>query len=377
MSGLGLQIIRKQCLICGSEDLTPTSWQPMYFVTSDAAASPFAPLLLSCQKCKAMQKWLSSSYVRWTKDLYQNYKVSLLGERSADSETLPQLKIDARENSIAAFIENLLRTGQTNLLEVGFGNGSLLRRVRNQFPNLVLTGLEVSDRHKNTLEKMGIAFFKGEIRDLDRTFDLIIVNNVLEHTHDPLDFLLECGRCLRSGGRIIVGLPNINSATYDVIIADHVIHTHARHVTHLAQRAQLATVLIDDQTIPDQTLLALERSPLRLSVGEPDLQPDPIKSDKITTIERKLKNVNEEFVVFGSTIAACWAARYLKEKLLFLIDEDPVRVGLKVDGIEVRAPSAVSPTQKILFLGDRNLLAQVKLRRDFLGRLVHVNDLKG
>ena len=367
----------QQCLICDSEDLTPASWQPLYFVTSDAAASDFSPVLLICQKCNAIQKELSSSYISWTKNLYQNYKVSLLGEQSAASEASPQLKIDARENSIVGFVETLLRTDKSKLLEVGFGNGSLLQRIRNKFPNLVLTGLEVSDRHKNTLEKMGIDFFNGEVRDLDRTFDLIIMNNVLEHTHNPLNFLLECGRCLRSGGRMIVGLPNINSATYDLIIADHVIHTNAQHITRLAQRAQLATVLIDDQTLPDQTLLALERAPLRLSVPESGSQPNPIESDTIQNIERELKNINEEFVVFGSTIAACWAARYLKEKLLFFIDENPVRVGLRVEGIEVRAPSAVSTDQKILFLGHRNLLAQVERRLDFLGRIVHINDLEG
>ena len=54
-----------------------------------------------------------------------------------------------------------------------------------------------------------------------------------------------------------------------------------------------------------------------------------------------------------------------------------MRVGLRVEGIEVRAPSAVSTDQKILFLGPRNLLAHVERRLDFLGRIVHINDLEG
>ena len=180
---------------------------------------------------------------------------------------------------------------------------------------------------------------------------------------------------------MVAGFPNIICATCDLIIADHVIHANAQPVARLAQRAQLATVLTDNQTLPDQTLLALEQAPLRLSAPDSGSQrtpiAKPIESDTIQNIERELKDINEEFVVFDSTIVACWAARYLKEKLLFFIDENPVRVGLRVEGIEVRVPSAVSTDQKILFLGHRNLLAQVKRRLDFAGRLVHIDDLKG
>ena len=85
--------------------------------------------------------------------------------------------------------------------------------------------------------------------------------------------------------------------------------------------------------------------------------------------------MNEGFLVFGSTIAACWAARYLKEKLLFLIDEDETRVGLLIEGKEVRSPEDVLPHQKILFLGHKDSLASIRLRLNISERLMHIDDL--
>jgi SAM-dependent methyltransferase len=260
------------------------------------------------------------------------------------------------------------------LLEVGFGNGSILRRIKKEFPSLVLAGLEVSDGHRNTLERLGINFIHGEIGSLKKTFDIVIVNNVLEHARDPLDFLLACGRCLGWGGCLIIALPNVKCATYDVIIADHVIHTNAQHVAFLTQKAQFATLFLDDQTIPDQTLVALE---LTMDPHAPELplQPRTNENQVIKTIEQKLQTLNEEFVVFGSTIAACWAARYLQDKILFFIDEDETRVGLKINGKEVSAPEDVLPDQKILFLGDPDSLVPIRERHNVSACFVHIADL--
>jgi len=258
VSAVGSRIISEKCLVCGGEDLKPSSWQPQNFVTSDALASDFTPVLLVCHECSAIQKDLSPSYIAWTKNLYQNYRVRQLSEQTGVSDASPPLTINAREDSILRLVKNIIRPDHTNLLEIGFGNGSLLRRIKNEFPSLVLAGLEVSDGHRNTLERLGINFIHGEIGSLKKTFDIVIVNNVLEHACDPLDFLLACGRCLGLGGRLIIALPNVKCATYDVIIADHVIHTNAQHVAFLAQKSQFATLFLDDQTIPDQTLIALE-----------------------------------------------------------------------------------------------------------------------
>lgn len=70
-----------------------------------------------------------------------------------------------------------------------------------------------------------------------------------------------------------------------------------------------------------------------------------------------------------------WVARYLKEKVLLLIDEDERRVGLKINGREVTAPGDVLPHSKILFLGDNDSLASIRLRLNISARFVHIADL--
>jgi SAM-dependent methyltransferase len=43
------------------------------------------------------------------------------------------------------------------------------------------------------------------------TFDLVLLLDVIEHVDDPLTVLLECGRVLRPGGRVLIGFPPYRS----------------------------------------------------------------------------------------------------------------------------------------------------------------------
>lgn len=54
---------------------------------------------------------------------------------------------------------------------------------------------------------------KFEMRDTkgidDETFDYVISTQVLEHTHNPGNYLMECNRVLKKGGYLIISVPNI------------------------------------------------------------------------------------------------------------------------------------------------------------------------
>jgi len=56
--------------------------------------------------------------------------------------------------------------------------------------------------------------YQGDIRRLDdwaSCFDVITLNHVIEHVHDPIAVLRACHRLLKPGGRLWLETPNVDS----------------------------------------------------------------------------------------------------------------------------------------------------------------------
>ncbi len=108
-------------------------------------------------------------------------------------------------------IIKLVSEAQPNqILDIGCGDGYLLKELHKELPNVELTGIDVyKTRIKDIDIKTGDItkglFFK------DDAFDCIILGEVIEHVPDP-DFLLkEIRRILKKGGFLIISTPNLVS----------------------------------------------------------------------------------------------------------------------------------------------------------------------
>jgi SAM-dependent methyltransferase len=96
-----------------------------------------------------------------------------------------------------------------SILDMGSYTGALLRRFRDS-GYADLTGADLA----NHLTETGIPFVQADFNQpfadkFDRTFDCIIVCEVIEHLDDPRRFLAECRKLLNDGGIVIVSTPNI------------------------------------------------------------------------------------------------------------------------------------------------------------------------
>ncbi len=99
-----------------------------------------------------------------------------------------------------------------NVLEVGCGHGWMLAALRKRGWNVV--GLERTDESaRHAREVLGLDVHVGDVDVLgaEGQFDLIIMNQVLEHLADPMRRLQASARLLRPGGWLIVGVPNLDS----------------------------------------------------------------------------------------------------------------------------------------------------------------------
>lgn len=92
------------------------------------------------------------------------------------------------------------------VLEIGSGDGKILRTLARHRPKLELSGCDV----REPTQPPDVYAFRRMARDLpfeDRSLDAVLVVDVLEHLPDPRHMIAEAARVLRPGGHFIAFIP--------------------------------------------------------------------------------------------------------------------------------------------------------------------------
>ena len=107
--------------------------------------------------------------------------------------------------------------GGGTLLDVGCGNGSFLKQAHSCGWNIV--GVDPDPKAVANGLAQGLEVFLGGIErfvERESAFDVITLNHVIEHVHDPVDLLRRCIRLLKPGGQLWLETPNIKSVGFEV-----------------------------------------------------------------------------------------------------------------------------------------------------------------
>ena len=131
-------------------------------------------------------------------------------------QLLPTLRDDA-----AARVFWLPHKEHGKLLEVGFGNGVTLARLKNF--GWDVTGVEFDTVSVNLARSLGLDAHLGSIEDVaypSGTFDAVVASHLIEHLPDPAGFLQECRRVLKEGGRLVLTTPNASSLGHRLFAAN-------------------------------------------------------------------------------------------------------------------------------------------------------------
>jgi SAM-dependent methyltransferase len=101
------------------------------------------------------------------------------------------------------------------VLDIGCGDGHLLVQLAGErSDSLRLEGVEFQEAAARAAEARGLTVYRGRIEDVElppASFDLIIMNQLIEHVADPAAVLARVGRALRPGGHVFVETPNLDS----------------------------------------------------------------------------------------------------------------------------------------------------------------------
>ncbi len=97
------------------------------------------------------------------------------------------------------------------VLDVGCGDGTLLKKIADQWPTAKLFGADIvlpSSWFGNNRIRLVTADLRADLPFQSQCVDLVICTETLEHLVDPDRQLREMTRILRPGGRLVVTIPN-------------------------------------------------------------------------------------------------------------------------------------------------------------------------
>lgn len=162
-----------------------------------------------------------------------NYGRSQLGEFAAKLSKLPRLK----------------NTGNLRILDCGVGNGDDLINFSKYFDHADLHGVDFSYENANKLKSLGITLQKVNLDEEklpfpDDFFDIVIINQVLEHCKEIYLIHAELCRVIRPDGFLVVGVPNLLSFHNRLLIMSGYHPTtaqlHSAHVRSFSKAGYLS-----------------------------------------------------------------------------------------------------------------------------------------
>lgn len=103
----------------------------------------------------------------------------------------------------------------SKLLDIGSGSGQFLYEMKKL--GMDVQGIEPGDFNKKESEKYKLNIEKKDLikyKAKKESFDIITMNHVLEHVHNPKEVVRKIHDLLKKNGILIIGVPNKNSLAY-------------------------------------------------------------------------------------------------------------------------------------------------------------------
>ncbi|MDD4526844.1 MAG: class I SAM-dependent methyltransferase [Candidatus Margulisbacteria bacterium] len=101
-----------------------------------------------------------------------------------------------------------------NVLELGCGEGDTLKKIKEIYPNVSTTGIEIYDKAAKIAFGVADRIIEGDIEGItldlkDNSSDVIICGDVIEHLKDPWLVLQKFSQVLCDEGVLIASIPNV------------------------------------------------------------------------------------------------------------------------------------------------------------------------
>lgn len=358
-----------RCHICAAEslELVP-GYEDLCRVTSDCKPWQRGGRLAVCSRCGTVQKPIDDAWRSETEKIYGDYSIyhQSEGVEQAVFDASGQSAVRSRRllESLGAHVK-MPEVGR--LLDLGCGNGAMLRAFSDFAPRWSLAGSELNDKTRAAVERIkGVeALYVGEPDKVPGNFDMITMSHMLEHIANPAEYLSALHRKLKPNGLLVIQVPNYQQNPFDLLVADHASHFSPRTGANLIRAAGYAPIAVATDWVPKElTIVAASVSKAAEEIPsdhEPELEAtnktvDWLKQAVISAQECARSGI---FGLFGTSIAATWLFAELGDRVSFFVDEDPSRIGHNFMGRPVFAARDVAPQTKVFIALPKRLADSV------------------
>jgi SAM-dependent methyltransferase len=334
------------CEVCGEAglDVVP-DFAYLRRVTSDCRSFARGGALYQCRGCGAVQKRNDST---WRADCaaiyaaYDSYGLSTGVEQSVRSgdgvEFAPRSEIVLRQLKSRIRLPKFGR-----ILDFGCGKGPTSRAASLVLQGWTIDGFDQDDRalaEVSTIDGFQ-CLYTGGPETLPSGYDLIVLMHALEHIPDAARVLELLAGKLNPGGHILCQVPNREVNPYDLLVADHLIHFDFASLMKLGERTGFLVEVRQDWIVKELSLVlspsgSTGHAPPRRSTIAAARQVDWLRQ-VVETCERAA--THRPFCIFGTSIVATWLASELSAAPDLYLDEDPARIGHRLNGVPIAAPA--------------------------------------
>ena len=170
-----------------------------------------------CQECKfifCLTMYSQQQFIEVYDDLYNNedalYKMHSVTQYNVLKENK---KIRVGYNRAKLIKKNIFKTKSQSVLEIGSGIGLVGAYIRQNVNTVFYTGIELDKQAFEKSRELGLNTINSDFREmenLESTYNVIMMWEVIEHLQDLKLFVELAYKKLDKGGRIILSTPNYN-----------------------------------------------------------------------------------------------------------------------------------------------------------------------
>jgi SAM-dependent methyltransferase len=318
-------------------------------VTSEPNICSLSAKIYCCLNCDHLQKIHTQSELSAIDAIYASYdghNLSGGSEQLVFAENLPPKP--RTYHAIEQCVPWLPAQGK--VLDIGTGNGAVLKSASQLLPTWNLSAFDISDNSKAEILKIPKVdnFYSGNLQSLPKgEFNLIVLWHVLEHVPEPGDFLLMLRECLVEGGFLLIQVPDIERSPFDLAVIDHCSHFTKSALLKLCCSSGFSLAVDGQEWSHNSISLLLDYNPdLNSKI---DWQAETAASERyfywlnntVETFEQATRG-DRAYAIFGTGMAGLWLLSQLSKKPIFFVEEDVARARKQIEKVPIITPTDIN-----------------------------------
>jgi SAM-dependent methyltransferase len=347
-------------------------------IASDCKPWPPGGALGVCGHCGCAQAVIDAAWHSDIKQIYAGYAPyyqSAGAEQSvfdqSGAATSRSIRLVSRLHAEAPL------AAEGRLLDIGCGNGALLRSFSRTFTGWTLAGLDVHDHLRPVIEGIERVehLYTCPLEEVPGRFQLVSLIHVLEHIESPRDYLVSLRDKLEPSGLVLIQVPDCEQNPFVLMVADHASHFFLPVLKRIVESAGYEVIIATNNWVAKELTIVA-----RKGTGTPraELLAAPRNSDAalLRRNQEWLKRLVQQgrtlaarrpFGLFGSSIAASWLANELRGSIDFFLDEDPNRPGHSFFGCPILHPNQAPAGARVLIALQPAVAGEIARRMQTLG----------